>query len=229
MKNKPNYTTELGADAWNFSSIWKIESGQNDGYPMFRWSVAQGQSGSEDSDGIPTEVEDNAPNNGDANNDGIPDSQQSNVASFVNAVTKSYVSIVVNEQCSLTEANSRAESANSVQDAGFDYKAGLLGFTAECGENGFTTEVQLFHYDVSKDGLRLRKFSPNTLAYFTITGAETSQQTIAGKAVTIASYEITDGGELDMNDAEDGVIVDPVGLASSAVGTPNTGLRSYSR
>lgn len=46
-----------------------------------------------DSDGIDPVVEDGAPNNGDGNNDGTPDSQQDDVASLPNAVDGEYVTL----------------------------------------------------------------------------------------------------------------------------------------
>ena len=40
----------------------------------------------------------------------------------------------------------------------------------------------------------------------------------------MASYHITDGGELDIDNQQNGTIVDPVGLGVTTVGAPNTGL-----
>lgn len=60
--------------------------------------------------------------------------------------------------------------------------------------------------------------------YATIAGASISQQTINGHSVAVATYEITDGGELDMDGEVNGSIEDPAGIASSVVGAPNTGL-----
>ena len=47
-----------------------------------------------DADGLDETIEDAAPNGGDGNNDGIPDSQQSNVTSLPNAVNGQYVTLV---------------------------------------------------------------------------------------------------------------------------------------
>ena len=40
----------------------------------------------------------------------------------------------------------------------------------------------------------------------------------------VASYQVADGGILDLDNQADGTIVDPAGLALQAVGVPNTGL-----
>ena len=71
-----------------------------------------------------------------------------------------------------------------------------------------------------------RKYNPTTETYFTITSATVTaaQSPLSG---TLVSYTVTDNGELDTNSTP-GVIVDPVGLASTAstngVGVPNTGV-----
>lgn len=48
-----------------------------------------------DKDGVGTDIEDDAPNNGDGNDDGCPDSLQSHVASLPNAVDGTYVTIAI--------------------------------------------------------------------------------------------------------------------------------------
>ena len=73
--------------------------------------------------------------------------------------------------------------------------------------------------------LIVSKYNPFTNIYFNLTGtygATLEEVTIDGHTVTVASYQITDGGDLDMDD-EPGQIADPAGLASQVVSTPNTG------
>jgi hypothetical protein len=69
----------------------------------------------------------------------------------------------------------------------------------------------------------LRKW--NDGVYTAVPGAIIQQVTIGGISVTRASYEITDGSSLDDDGVADGNIVDPVGIAQSIVGSPNTGLK----
>lgn len=231
MKKQATFTNTATTglnEAWNFADVWGMVLSVNDGYPCLTWqhNSCVSEAGTDgDEDGISDSVEAAAPNGGDANNDGIPDNQQSNVTSFVNTVNKQYVSVAVDDECTLTQAVSTAESSQNTQDAGYNYQAGLLGFTADCGDPGYTTSVSLYHYGVSSKGLVLRKYNPQNSAYFTIIDAVLAQQTIGGKMVTVATYTITDGGELDTDGTANGIIVDPVGLASLAVGAPNTGLR----
>lgn len=209
--SQPNYfmnnKTNAPIDQWDFATIWKTNANTP---PVFKPFI--GNDG--DQDGANDYIEDRAPNGGDANNDGTPDSEQAYVASFVSSVSGKYVSIVVNEDCALTQASSAAEASGTDQDTQYNYLTGLLGFTAECGEDGYEATVTLYHYGVNKDGLVLRKYNPNTNQYFTITNASLAQQTIGGQSVAVAAYSVKDGGQLDIDDEENGTIVDPVGLAT---------------
>jgi hypothetical protein len=215
-----NITTFTGA-GWDFTTIWNINGTDNHGYPFFRWQTFPPAT---DGDGIPDAVEDAAPNSGDGNNDGTADSQQANVVSFVNPVTTKYVTLEVNSACTLTAADAASESANTAADSGFDYPVGLLSFTANCGTPGFAATVTQYFYGVSDGGFVLRKYNPGTHGYSTVNGAVISQTTIGGQTVAKTIYQVTDGGALDTDGAANGTIVDPVGLAQSSVGVPNTGL-----
>jgi len=177
-----------------------------------------------DGDGIADNIEDAAPNGGDANNDGTDDSEQESVSSFVNPVTSKYVVVEADGACTITAASNAAESANTVSDSGFNYPAGLMNFTADCGTPGYTTEVELYYFGTLNENFVLRKHNPNTKAYFNVSGANISQVTIASQTATKAIYQVTDGGVLDTDGTTNGTIVDPAGLALSAVGAPNTGL-----
>ena len=85
--------------------------------------------------------------------------------------------------------------------------------------------MKVIAFETSPNGLVLRKYNPTTNAYFTITNASLTSTTIGGKSAVVATYQITDGGSLDTDGVVNGIIVDPVGLASLAVSAPNTGFR----
>lgn len=214
-----NNNTNAPMNTWDFNNIWVTNANIP---PTFR--ATQSEGGDSDGDSIPDEVENAGPNGGDANGDGIPDSQQANVASFVNSSTGHYVAVAVDEACALTQAFVSTEASMSVQDAGYDYPASLLNFTVDCGVPGYTTPVSLYYYGINSDGLVVRKHNPGTHAFFTIPSVGLSQRSIGGQNVAVAAYQITDGGELDIDGTANGTIVDPVGLASLVVGAPNTGL-----
>lgn len=218
MKTLATFTP--GSEDWDFESIWSISADYNNGYPCLQWdeTVCAG-----DGDNISYEEEDFAPNSGDANNDGTPDSAQKHVTAYVNSVSSKYVAVETDSSCDNSQVGSSAESA-SAKDAGYDYAQGLLNFTADCGTPGFTTTVKLYYYGVSKADLVLRKFKPATSAYFNVAGATMTESTVDGRTLTTVTYSVTDGGELDLDGAVNGIIVDPVGVANAVVGPPNTGV-----
>lgn len=166
-----------------------------------------------DNDGIPSTVENAGPNNGDANNDGTLDSLQANVASYINAITNKRVVLEVSDTCSIESTGVSAESANTVQDGSYIYPLGLLAFTLDCGEAGSTADVNQYFFDAAAESYTLRKYDTNTNTYFNIDNATISQETIGSQVAIKASYQITDGGALDMDQAADGSITDPAGLA----------------
>lgn len=185
------------------------------------WSFT---TGTEEEDVVP-EGEDAAPNHGDANNDGTPDSEQANVMSFVSTLNSKYAVLEVADDCTIDAALMKAELANASQDAGFSYPVGLMNFSVTCGEPGYTTAVSQYYYDITPANLVLRKYNPTTRAYFNVPNATLTQLTIGGHTVTKATYSITEGGLLDVDGQTNGVIVDPAGPGQASVGAPNTGLR----
>lgn len=214
---------------WDFDDdrIWKT---QEDTPPVFYNFVSDPEDGedptgdNQDSDGVSSEIEDAAPNFGDANGDGVADSLQSNVASFINSNNGEYLTVALDDDCELTSASNAGESG-FIKDAAYEYRFGLVNFSANCGAS--STTVSIYQYGISTDGLILRKHNPDTSVYFTIENATIGYQAINGQQVVVATYTIEDNGPLDL-DPDNGSITDPVGLANQVVGAPNTGLdRKY--
>jgi len=222
MKHQTTYTTELGDNAWDFEDIfggWNINPQSNDGYPFLRVFDL-------DNDGSMDSVENSGPNNGDANNDGFQDSQQENVASFINNQNNEPEVLQAPESCTITSVSTQAESGLLLQDAGFNYPAGLTNFTVNCGEDshGATDNITLYFYGLDPAGLTLRKYNTTNSSYTTITPVSLEQVTIGGRLAAKVVYQVTDGGPLDQDGIANGIIVDPVGLGSNVVLIPNTGL-----
>ncbi len=165
----------------------------------------------------------------DLNNDGTPDSEQA----FVHDLTSSNgkpLALEVSNDCSLSASNVNTETNNNTQDPAYDYPEGLVAFSADCLTPGYTATVKLYYYDTDKDNLILRKYNPNTNAYFNLTGqygATFEQTTINNRTVTIATYRITDGQELDIDNQTNGSIQDPVGIATLSTGSANTGIERH--
>lgn len=212
-----------GSDSVDFTANGAFRSSFLTKYDTSSGSGGGGSSDS-DGDGASDTTEDNAPNGGDANNDGQPDSGQDNVTSAVSAVTSTYIVLVSPANCQITAMTTSSESNNAVQDSGFNYPYGFVGFQVDCDTNGLTANLTLYHYNQFVNGLVLRKYFPSNSAYSTISSAVIGQSTIGGQSVVTASYQITDGGVFDTDGVANSVIVDPVGLGVPVVGVPNTGL-----
>ena len=174
-----------------------------------------------DPDGIDSATESAAPNGGDANNDGLQDSTQANVSSFVNPVTNSYVSV----QSSCASNSNVGASAESweFKDAGFDYPTGFVGFTLGCGSLGATASVVVYFFSPPANTL-VRKYNSNTHTYQAIEGASLQNLAIGGQSALKVSYSVTDGGALDQDQVVNGSIVDPVGLGQIVAAAPRTGM-----
>jgi hypothetical protein len=163
----------------------------------------------------------------DINGDGIVDSSQPHVQAFTAPGTDTPVGLVVSDDCTLADTSIATESSKSTQDPAYSYPNGLVSFTADCGTPGYTTTVNLYYYDTTPNDLTLRKYNPTTNAYFNLTGqygATLEQTTLNNRTVTIASYQITDGEDLDIDNQANGSIQDPVGLAQQTTGSADTGL-----
>lgn len=215
--SQPNYFIHNASNAplntWDFEDVWVA----NLSVPPTFQPITDG-----DSDGISDTIENAGPHNGDANNDGTPDSQQAHVASLIDPITNNYAVLAVDEECVITAVSIAAENVNASQDASYHYPAGLMDFTLDCGEAEFTATITQYYYGVNGDFI-VRKYNPNTQAYQTVNSASVSGQTIGGQQVKVASYQVTDGGELDVDGEANGTIVDPVGLAAVVLSTGTIG------
>jgi len=193
------------------------DDGSDADFPSWQQTV----SADLDGDGVPSTVEKAGPGNGDANNDGIGDYVQPNVASFLSPTSGKYV--VAQSTC--TSIADTAVAASSQTDRGFAYPAGLLSFTLHCATAGGTATVTTYFYGLGfTNALTLRKYNPDTKQYQVVPGATITSATTGGTAATKVTYQVTDGGSLDQDGTANGVIVDPVGVAQPSAAAPNTGL-----
>lgn len=183
-------------------------------------TVSVSTTGPSDSDGdnVSNLDESYAPNAGDANNDSMFDYMQPEVTSALNTSTGSYVVLVTS--CSDNfNVMLGMESSGSQADQYFDYPHGIVGFVTRGCSVGGTAQIDLFFYDTADD-MVLRKTTSD--GYVTVP-ATFRRLNFAGHDLTQATYEIVDGGVLDDDGIADGNIVDPVGLASAVLSSPNTG------
>ncbi len=187
----------------------------------------------DDGDGTPDSTESSAPNNGDFNNDGTPDTLQKNVATRINPITSTYTSLAVwDAACWVNNFDILSESNLSVQDEDFVYPIWLLDFEIECTTPGSTAEIQIYlDSSIDSSSFVYKKFDSLTEIYTDISSIVSYRnETVWTSSVIVMSYDITDGDSNDEDGVVNGTIIDPSGPGVSNpvggwVGTP--GWRSY--
>lgn len=188
---------------------------------------------SPEGDWVRVEVTTTEPPQDDYNDDGIADYYQPNIGSYINPISGKRVVLDMGNGCELTTDDTVQEGSLDTQDPQYEFENGLFDFEAECASLGQTTNVKFYYYGVSSQGLVARKHNPNTGQFFNLSsthGLSVSDMTIDGQQVAVLSYNIQDGGELDMDGMADTMISDPVGLAAAVTTAPsastNNGLLS---
>jgi uncharacterized repeat protein (TIGR01451 family) len=182
---------------------------------------------SSDNDGASTGVEQAAPNNGDANNDGVADKDQSTVTSLLNPATTMYAALENTSSCQNTNVSLMKSSDVAKSDIAYTYPAGLMNFTLVCTVPGATAHVVQYFYGIAASNIVARKYDNNNQTYITITNAVITRVTIGGQDAVKIAYDIVDGGPLDEDGLVNGTIIDPSGPAvlGTSVLAPNTGLQ----
>lgn len=174
------------------------------------WTFTTMSNPDTDGDGSLNTAEDAGPNGGDANDDGILDSQQANVIGYENPVSGEYA--VFETSCnSVVNFQIGAESSQD-PDVGYDYPGGLSSFWIVCSTPGQTATVRQYYYGIAgNETFTVRKRINNQ--YTEIHGAQIFGMPVGSDVVFLVQYEITDGGEYDDDGIVDGVIRDPSGAA----------------
>jgi hypothetical protein len=106
--------------------------------------VVEAGEGDTDADGVQNTIEDQAPNGGDGNQDGIADRRQGHVASLPNAMDGRYVTLVAPEGTLLVrvEATSHPSPGDAPQD--FVFPLGFLAFEVQGLTPGGAVSVTLW-------------------------------------------------------------------------------------
>ncbi len=186
----------------------KVKNDTNDEEP--------GDNPDSDGDGISDEEESKGPNNGDINQDGIPDVEQTNITVFTNPIVdNNYVALELKgRQCiKNTRVTYYREADLPTQDDKYDYPLGLHGDDIECGTVGGTATV-VYYWDkkYNTDKWRYRKYLKNEKKYIDFSNQVTyGTARVDDKEVTTVTFHITDGGPYDSDGVANGVIVDPAG------------------
>ena len=182
----------------------------------------------DDGDGVPSSVEDAYPGGdgsppfapGDGNGDGIPDSQQANVATLPMATGNGWITVELSGPCTTLQnvvAVTEAVAGGGQLDPAYAYPYGLVGFRIPCAQPN-TAVVRIYYHDATSVPPTYRKFGPLTpggspALWYTLGGAVFGTT----RGVPTATLSLGDGLQGD-DTGVDGVIVDQGGP-----GQPGTG------
>ena len=143
--------------------------------------------------------------------------------SIPNAEDSSTVVLDLPSSTTLSNFVAVKESSLAVQDSGYNYPLGLIDFSFSTSTTDNTVSL-LFVTDLKPNQVIAKKYDPSTKGYTTLDNATITETTHNNQHALLLTYTITDNGDLDL-DKTTGIIKDPVGLATLAVGSPNTGVR----
>ena len=202
------------------TAILTIANNDTDENP-YNFSIqGTGTSTPTDNDGVSAVEEDAAPNNGDGNDDNIPDSTQNHVASLSGKTAGSYYTVEVGNGCTQVSSTSTTTEGALGNDAGFDFPVGLVQFTLNCS----SADITIYLHGLASAPNQLRKYGATSTSggsnvWYQIP-AIIDSVVINGQSVHRARYSLVDGGLGDDDLIVNGVIVDPVGPAILASTSP---------
>jgi len=159
----------------------------------------------------------NVPNNGDGNDDGSKDSQQSHVVSIRDSVSGEYITLMVDEEVNITKVYTETDLAEiqSLLDDSIEFPQGIIYFEIE----GSETDVTIYYHGLERiQNPIFHKYGPttpgdtSTIDWYLMPNVIFGTVTIGGKSVVTAKYHLKDG-ELGDNTGVDGRIVDPGGIS----------------
>lgn len=161
-----------------------------------------------DGDGIVGFVEDGAPNDGDGNNDGIPDRLQPNVTSIPNAEDGRYVTLVTSEGSVVQFFVTSDDPSGGSAPAGVDFPVGHFQF--EVTANPLVEVTLILPDDVMADSYY--KYGPtpsdNSDHWYQFDGLGNPGASVFGNTVTL---RFVDGEIGDSDLSVNGIITDPGG------------------
>ncbi len=192
--------------------------GNNDGYGAtseFARNISIGSALDTDADGISDTIEDDAPNNGDTNADSTADRLQPTITAFKTSDDMTWQTVMTTGCSENSSVSSLGPNAITTKDADHSYPFGMTDFTLRCSK-GDTANVTIYYFtDQGVDSLHPRKLLANNSSYVDLPGSTLQQVQVAGRNALKLTYSITDGSEFDDDRELNGLIHDPVGLATN--------------
>jgi uncharacterized repeat protein (TIGR01451 family) len=170
-----------------------------------------------DDDGVGDDVESKGPHGGDGNQDGIPDSQQPNVATLLNLLNGAYTTLVADLGAALQEVQAVSNPAPDTTPPGLTFNLGLFSFRIVLPLGVASTAVTMipstpvtsndyFQYGPTPDNPTPHWYQ---FLYDGTTGAE-----IIGGTLTNVVLHYVDGLRGDHDLTVNGEITDPGGPAT---------------
>jgi len=161
-----------------------------------------------------------------------PTSNSGNPTSLTSAENGTPITLSQSGCSTVSSSSVSKESSNGVQDAGYSYPLGLVGFNLTgCDSGGTATITLTFTGTYNPSDITVRKYNTTTNAYTTLTQSNSNLQlsttTLNNNQALQVQYQITDGGLLDQDNTVNGSIQDPVGIATTATNSPNTGISHW--
>lgn len=168
--------------------------------------------GDSDLDGVGDEVEDEAPNGGDGNGDGTPDSQQSNVASLP-SFNGGFVTLAAPPGFGLTSVSALSPLSMESTVLGVDLPEGLIGFQVETAF-GEAVSITLFQHAATSQSNSYWMYGPTADQgaphwYEFLYDGQTGAEILSDRIV----LHLVDGKRGDADLSANGTIVDPGGPA----------------
>ncbi|HMT19781.1 MAG TPA: hypothetical protein PKE20_00805, partial [Promineifilum sp.] len=162
-----------------------------------------------DDDGQTSETENAAPNNGDGNNDGTPDSQQPNVTSLPNSGNGEYVTLATPDGTELTNVTAIENPAPGTEPEDTEFPAGFIEFGINGLASGGATTGEIF----LEGGVTAETYykygptpgNPTDHWYEFLYDGTTGAEILADKIV----LHFVDGERGDSDLTANGVIADP--------------------
>jgi len=148
-----------------------------------------------DGTGVPAEIQDATPNGGDGNGDGIQDSKQTTVASLPSATGEGYLTVEISGCGQIQQVESYTYGSVGVNDPGYSYPFGLLGFEIPCS----SAMVRIYYHEADTlEGYTYRKYGPtpddwNASLWYTMPGVTFGTETIGEKTVPYVEFTLTEG------------------------------------
>jgi LPXTG-motif cell wall-anchored protein len=164
-----------------------------------------------DNDGASDYDESRGSNNGDINDDGIPDKDQPHVVSY--GYSGKRLSMIAPIDLKITDLQTNELPSQVVSNADYDFPFGSTKFSARVVPGSSKSFSIYFLTDLATDKVFPKKVNNNSGAISQLSNATVNETIIGTDRYIKVDYMVTDGGLNDEDNEINGIIIDPVVLA----------------